>query len=79
MIKTKLIPNLKIKNNILSINLATISTNGWNDNYDSFINLEFSLNNRMMIERIIATIQKDYVTLQKALVWFNLINEKTGR
>ncbi|AHF61062.1 hypothetical protein P344_03785 [Spiroplasma mirum ATCC 29335] len=78
MIKTKLIPNLKIENNILSINLATISTNGWNDNYDSFINLEFSLNKRMMIEQIITAIQKDYVTLQKALVWFNLINEKTG-
>ena len=75
MVTTNLIPNIKVAAQTLSLQLATISTNSWIDNYDSFFNFNISLNKNVMLDNMIETIKHDYQTLQKSFVWLNLILE----
>lgn len=75
MVTTTLIPNIKVNPKTLSLQLATISTNSWIDNCDSFFNFNISLNKNVMLDNMIETIKHDYQTLQKSFVWLNLILE----
>ncbi|WHQ37564.1 hypothetical protein E7Y35_01210 [Spiroplasma sp. SV19] len=73
MVATNLIPNIKVTEQTLSLQLVTISTNSWIDNYDSFLNFNISLNKNVMLDNITEMIKHDYRTLQKSFVWLNLI------
>ncbi len=75
MVTTNLIPNIKVTNKTISFQLATISTNSWIDNYDSFLNFNISLNKNVMLDNMIETIKHDKQTLQKSFVWLNLISK----
>ncbi|AGM25005.1 hypothetical protein [Spiroplasma chrysopicola] len=69
---TKLIPNIKLVNNILSLHLVTINSNNGNDNYDSLFNFPISLNPTTTYHNILNTFEHDYQILIKSLAWIEI-------
>ncbi|AGM26020.1 hypothetical protein SSYRP_v1c04270 [Spiroplasma syrphidicola EA-1] len=69
---TKLIPNIKLVNNVLSLHLATINSNNGKDNYDSLFNFPISLNPVTTYHNILNTLAHDYQILIKSLAWLEI-------